>query len=102
MTDFFTSFHATQEVDHFKLLQAALGSVGYTGRFVPKPDSPCIYLADNNGPDGCAIFVRHAKFDIVAEWQRVLEVWRVQSNQVVLGLHLRDKRSGQGWKFIAL
>jgi len=84
-----------QEVDHFKLLQAALGSVGYTGRFVPKPDSPCIYLADNNGPDGCAIFVRHAKFDIVAEGQRVLEVWRVQSNQVVLCLNLRDKRSGR-------
>ena len=33
-----------QEVDHFKLLEKALGSVGYSGRFLPKPDSPCIYL----------------------------------------------------------
>jgi len=83
-----------QEVDHFKLLQAALGSIGYTGRFVPKPDSPCIYLADNNGPDGCAVFVRDDKFEILEQHQRVLEVWRVQSNQVVLALNLADRATG--------
>ena len=27
-------------------------------RFVPKPDSPCIYMEGNTGPDGCAIFYR--------------------------------------------
>merc|ERR1719228_1445758 len=33
-----------QEVDHFKFLQRALGSIGYEGHFVPKPDSPCLYM----------------------------------------------------------
>lgn len=84
-----------QEVDHFSLLERALASVGYSGRFVPKPDSPCIYLADNNGPDGCAIFVRDAKFDIMDVGSRILEVWRVQSNQVVLALNLRHKGTGR-------
>lgn len=83
-----------QEVDHFKLLEAALGSIGYTGRFVPKPDSPCIYLAENNGPDGCAIFVRDDKFEILDQQQRILEVWRVQSNQVVLALSLAHRATG--------
>ena len=41
---------------------------------MPKPDSPCIYLADNNGPDGCAVFVRDDKFEILEQHQRVLEV----------------------------
>jgi len=84
-----------QEVDHFNLLKKALGSVGYTGQFVPKPDSPCIYLADNNGPDGCAIFVKESKFDILSEAKRVLEVWKVQSNQVVICLNLKHKKSGK-------
>jgi len=84
-----------QEVDHYSLLQRALGSVGYAGRFVPKPDSPCIYLEDNNGPDGCAIFYKQDKFDMVSESQRVLEVWKVQSNQVVLSLNLRHKSTGR-------
>ena len=80
-----------QEVDHFNLLERALGSVGYSGRFVPKPDSPCIYLPENNGPDGCAIFYKNSKFDLVSESKRVLEVWRVQSNQVVLCLNLKHR-----------
>ena len=41
-----------QEVDHFDLLERALGSVGYSGRFLAKPDSPCIYMEGNTGPDG--------------------------------------------------
>lgn len=84
-----------QEVDHFNLLKKALGSVGYTGQFVPKPDSPCIYLAENNGPDGCAIFVKDAKFDVLSESKRVLELWKVQSNQVVICLNLRHKMTGR-------
>ena len=41
-----------QEVDHFDLLERALDSVGYSGRFLAKPDSPCIYMEGNTGPDG--------------------------------------------------
>ena len=54
-----------QEVDHMAFLERALGSVGYCGHFSPKPDSPCLYLPHNNGPDGCAIFYRKDKFSLV-------------------------------------
>ena len=37
-----------QEVDHPRLLLKALQSVGYTGQFVQKPDSPCIYMKERN------------------------------------------------------
>jgi len=84
-----------QEVDHFKMLEMALGSIGYHGRFAPKPDSPCIYLESNNGPDGCAIFFRSTKFELLGEGSKVLEVWKVQSNQVILSLNLREKNSGK-------
>jgi len=84
-----------QEVDHFKLLQSALGSVGYKGRFVPKPDSPCIYLPSNNGPDGCAIFYKTDQFELLSEANKMLEVWGVESNQVVMSLTLQHKTSGK-------
>ena len=51
-----------QEVDHYRLLERILTSLGYRGMFVAKPDSPCLYVANNNGPDGCAIFYRADKF----------------------------------------
>ena len=73
-----------QEVDHFHLLERVLGAQGYEGFFLPKPDSPCIYLPDNSGPDGCALFYLKSKFQLVEQHKRILEVWRVQSNQVGL------------------
>lgn len=54
-----------QEVDHYDMLNRALSSIGYNGSFVPKPDSPCIYFSENTGPDGCAIFYKKTKFDLV-------------------------------------
>jgi len=71
-----------QEVDHFNFLKTVLGTQGYNGMFFPKPDSPCLYIKGNNGPDGCAIFFREDKFELLKTVTRVLEVWRVQSNQV--------------------
>ena len=84
-----------QEVDHFKLIRKALCSIGYHGRFVPKPDSPCLYLEDNNGPDGSAIFYKKEKFELISKSSRALEVWGVKSNQVVLSLVLAHKESGK-------
>jgi nocturnin len=69
-------------VDHFNFLKTVLGTQGYSGIFFPKPDSPCLYIKGNNGPDGCAIFFREDKFEVLKTVTRVLEVWRVQSNQV--------------------
>jgi nocturnin len=71
-----------QEVDHFNFLKTVLATQGYHGMFFPKPDSPCLYIKGNNGPDGCAIFFREDKFELLHAATRVLEVWRVQSNQV--------------------
>jgi len=85
-----------QEVDHYNLYKRALGSLGYLGHFIAKPDSPCIYLKNNNGPDGCAIFYKKEKFSLISgPHSRVIEVWRVQSNQVILGLNLRHLSSGR-------
>ena len=76
-------------MDHFPLLERALGSLGYSGHFVPKPDSPCIYLPANSGPDGCAVFYRTDDWQLVGQpHSRVLEVWHVQSNQVAVAVNL--------------
>jgi nocturnin len=74
-------------VDHFNFLRTVLGTQGYSGMFFPKPDSPCLYIKGNNGPDGCAIFFREEKFELLRTETRVLEVWRVQSNQVSVVRH---------------
>ena len=71
-----------QEVDHPRLLLRALQSVGYLGQFVQKPDSPCIYMKESNGPDGCAIFYKESKFEKIRSSSRVLKVWNANSNQV--------------------
>lgn len=83
-----------QEVDHFKFLQGMLSTLGYEGVFFPKPDSPCLYIEENNGPDGCAIFYRSSKFEMLSCMTRVLEVWRVQSNQVAVAAILRVRETG--------
>ena len=71
-----------QEVDHYNFLKATLGKVGFQGCFFPKPDSPCCYIKGNNGPDGCAIFFDSSKYTLLKTEQKVLEVFRCQSNQV--------------------
>ncbi|XP_013114219.1 nocturnin isoform X2 [Stomoxys calcitrans] len=84
-----------QEVDHFKFLQNILGSQNYEGIFFPKPDSPCLYIEENNGPDGCAIFFKRDRFDLRNFDTRILEVWRVQSNQVAIAVNLVVKQTGR-------
>ncbi|CAG9856001.1 unnamed protein product [Phyllotreta striolata] len=84
-----------QEVDHFNFLSHILETQGYTGLFFPKPDSPCIYIDGNNGPDGCAIFYRKDKFDLVNVETKILEIWKVQSNQVAILSILKMKETGQ-------
>lgn len=84
-----------QEIDHFMFLRKSLAALGYVGHFIPKPDSPCLYLANNSGPDGCAIFYKKDKFDLTKLESRILEVWKVQSNQVVLAATLRSKKTGR-------
>eukprot|EP00095_Tigriopus_kingsejongensis_P005846 maker-scaffold697_size109876-snap-gene-0.26 protein:Tk05846 transcript:maker-scaffold697_size109876-snap-gene-0.26-mRNA-1 annotation:"Nocturnin" len=84
-----------QEVDHFRFLLKSLAPLGYHGHFFPKPDSPCLYLPENTGPDGCAIFYKTNKFDLTKIHNRVIEVWHVESNQVVMCTTLRSRHTGQ-------
>ena len=80
-----------QEVDHYRLLAAQLASVGYRGTFVPKPDSPCLYVEGNNGPDGCALFWREDRLSLASLHSTVLQVWGVPSNQVAVAAVLRPR-----------
>uniref|UniRef100_A0A182QRX9 Nocturnin n=1 Tax=Anopheles farauti TaxID=69004 RepID=A0A182QRX9_9DIPT len=84
-----------QEVDHFKFLQKILSTQNYEGVFFPKPDSPCLYINGNNGPDGCAVFYKKNRLEMVNHFTRVLEVWRVQSNQVAIAAVLRTRDTRQ-------
>ncbi|XP_015908367.1 nocturnin isoform X3 [Parasteatoda tepidariorum] len=80
-----------QEVDHYQFFKSTLSPLGFRGVFYPKPDSPCFYIAENNGPDGCAIFINEDKFELLDMKTRSLEVWGYQSNQVALLCKLRRK-----------
>ncbi|XP_043223408.1 nocturnin-like isoform X2 [Amphibalanus amphitrite] len=84
-----------QEVDHFKFLQRGLGTMGYEGTFFPKPSSPCLSIKSNNGPDGCALFYRTDRFELLQTVTKVIDVWKVQSNQVAVLCLLRERRSGR-------
>lgn len=72
-----------------------LATQNYEGIFYPKPDSPCLYITENNGPDGCALFYKKTKFDLINYDTRILEVWRVQSNQVTISANLRIIETGK-------
>lgn len=78
-----------QEVDHFKFFEKAFSSMGYFGKFCPKPDSPCLYVPGNNGPDGCAIFINTNLFDILETRTRTLEICTCQTNQVAIFCKIR-------------
>uniref|UniRef100_A0A1A9WEA5 Nocturnin n=1 Tax=Glossina brevipalpis TaxID=37001 RepID=A0A1A9WEA5_9MUSC len=84
-----------QEVDHFKFLQTIFDTQNYEGVFFPKPDSPCLYIEDNNGPDGCAIFFNRHKHILRNFTTHILEVWHVQSNQVAIAVNLIIKATGR-------
>ncbi|XP_074650735.1 nocturnin-like [Tubulanus polymorphus] len=85
---------ALQEVDHFDFLERALNSVGYSGTFEPKPDSPCLYVAGNDGPDGCALFYKRDKFEAVDRAFVTLAPDHPIANQVALCYKLRTVDDG--------
>lgn len=87
------SIIALQEVDHYDMLSRALGSIGYQGRFLAKPDSACVYQDPNTGPDGCAIFYQDSVFSCTEVRTKVLEVWGSKTNQVVLMIRLIHKET---------
>lgn len=62
-----------EEVDHYKdFFHPKLTSLGYSGQFLEKLDSPCLKFDGNNGPDGVAMFVKTDKFDIIESYAEYL------------------------------
>ncbi|XP_072554028.1 nocturnin-like [Paramormyrops kingsleyae] len=85
-----------QEVDHyFDTFRPIFCSLGYHGTFQPKPRSPCLQVKGNNGPDGCALFFRKERFQLVDAFSLRLVAMRVKTNQVAIVQKLRCRDSGQ-------
>ena len=92
----------SSQVDHFPLLERALSSLGYEGHFVSKPDSPCIYLPSNSGPDGCALFYKKDQWEVVGEVQsKTLEVFNITWHYYIkLALHCVPKTRAVSCSFV--
>eukprot|EP00091_Calanus_sinicus_P014758 TRINITY_DN3242_c0_g1_i3.p1 TRINITY_DN3242_c0_g1~~TRINITY_DN3242_c0_g1_i3.p1 ORF type:complete len:182 (-),score=36.43 TRINITY_DN3242_c0_g1_i3:461-1006(-) len=63
-----------EEVDCFNELSNGLHPMGYSGIWVPKPDSPCLLYKNNMGPDGNAIFFSKEKFSLIKSYHHVLRM----------------------------
>lgn len=72
-----------------------LQKVGYDGKFVGKPDSPCNHLPGNTGPDGCAIFYNTNRLVLMKTTHRIIQVFGCPSNQVILLCHFKCKLTGK-------
>ena len=75
-----------EEVDHFQdFFQPELKKRGFEGFFFPKVDSPCLSFPDNNGPDGCVLFYRSAKFELLEKKGVILKnIEGGESHQVAI------------------
>ncbi|XP_050967150.1 nocturnin [Labeo rohita] len=79
-----------QEVDHyFDMFQPILASLGYQSSFCPKPWSPCLDVENNNGPDGCALFFNHKRFQSLNTTHLRLSAMMLKTNQVAIIAALR-------------
>ena len=62
-----------EEVDHFSdFFEPRLKEKGFDGFFKPKTSSPCLRIAGNSGPDGCALFYKTEKFSCLDKHELVL------------------------------
>eukprot|EP01038_Epipyxis_sp_PR26KG_P011923 gene11923-15955_t len=60
-----------QEVDHYHdFFLEKLREKGYIGYFAPKPTSGCLDVSNN--ADGCAIFVKSSKFNVISSEAKTL------------------------------
>ncbi|XP_050442517.1 nocturnin-like [Adelges cooleyi] len=84
-----------QEVDHFDFFSRALATQSYSGVFLPKIFSPCIFKKLNNGPDGCAIFYNHQKYQLLGKHELVYfhSAENSSSRHVALLVVLKNKSS---------
>ncbi|XP_012692430.1 nocturnin isoform X2 [Clupea harengus] len=85
-----------QEVDHyFDTFRPVLSRLGYHSSFCPKPWSACLDVANNNGPDGCALFFRHKRFQLLGTTHLQLAAKMLETNQVAIVSTLRCRATGR-------
>ncbi|KAL0974224.1 hypothetical protein UPYG_G00217380 [Umbra pygmaea] len=85
-----------QEVDHYyDTFQPILASLGYQSKFLAKPWSPCLDVAGNNGPDGCALFYRSVRFSPLHTVHLRLSARLLPTNQVAIVQTLRCRATGK-------
>lgn len=83
-------------MDHYHdTFQPILASLGYHSTFLPKPWSPCLDVASNNGPDGCALFYRHSCFSLLHTSHLHLSSMMLPTNQVAVVQTLCCRATGQ-------
>ena len=78
-----------QEVDYFDFFKSTLEPCGYDGTFMMKPNSPTLVKLINNGPDGCAIFIKRSVLELVNSKSVVIEVDNKTTNQVAIACKVR-------------
>lgn len=84
-----------EEVDHFHdFFKPQMEKLGYASAFLPKTSSPCLEMPENNGPDGCALFVRKTMFQVTLEHQvKLLDAEGKTTSQVALVQLLKFTKS---------
>ncbi|XP_041943963.1 nocturnin isoform X1 [Alosa sapidissima] len=85
-----------QEVDHyFDTFRPVLARLGYQSSFCPKPWSPCLDVVNNNGPDGCALFFRGDRFQLLGTVHLQLAAMKLKTNQVAVVSTLCCRATGR-------
>ena len=78
-----------EEIDNFySFFQPCLSRFGYSGIFVPKRESPCVKFGHYS--DGCALFWKSSKFQLVSEERRQFQK-RGQVYIIATLQHLQSK-----------
>nr|XP_015821179.2 nocturnin isoform X1 [Nothobranchius furzeri] len=91
-----------QEVDHYyDTFQPIMASLGYCGSFLAKPWSPCLDVEQNNGPDGCALFYRQSRFNLLTTAHLRLSAMMLPTNQVAIVQTFRCQMTGR-WLCVAV
>ena len=83
-----------QETDAYEEIKPYMHALGYTSVFCPKFSSPCLGFSPNFGPDGCTIFYKLAKFQIVnMSCEKIFTDSEINS-QTFMIMHLKHKPTG--------
>ncbi len=91
-----------QETDAYEELKPYVHKLGYTSVFCPKYASPCLQMSPNYGPDGCTVFYKLAKFQIVNMSCEKIVIDGEVNTQTFILMHLRHRPTGQPLTVVCL